>query len=77
MAGDDQARHLTPEPAVPVREILDLDDDERALLRRWIAEGAPWPDGVTLAPPADDGKPARGRRTRRASPTSRHDLAPT
>jgi hypothetical protein len=52
----DRAKHIEPMP--PRKAKRRLSDDEKALLRRWVAEGASWPDGVTLVEPAPDDAPA-------------------
>ncbi len=45
IAGDDP---LMPKGGKP------LSPEEVSVLRRWIAEGAPWPEGLTLKEPKDD-----------------------
>ena len=56
----DRAKHVEPMP--PRKAKRRLSDDEKALLRRWVAEGASWPEGVTLVEPAPDESPAPGRK---------------
>jgi hypothetical protein len=46
----DPAKKVEPMP--PGKESRKLTDDEKALLRRWVQQGAAWPDKVTLAAPA-------------------------
>ncbi len=48
-AQPDEDRHLTPMP--PKKEERRLSAAEKSLLRRWVAEGAAWPDGATLKYP--------------------------
>ena len=45
----DKAKHVIPMP--PKKEGKTLTDEQKALLRKWISEGAAWPDGVTLQAP--------------------------
>ena len=58
----DEEKHIEPMP--PRKEERRLSDVEKALIRRWIAEGAPWPEKVTLASPEGAAGGSGGRRRR-------------
>lgn len=45
----DKEKKIQPMP--PKKERVRLSAEEIALIARWIDEGAPWPDGVTLEVP--------------------------
>jgi hypothetical protein len=49
---------------------------ERAALRAWVAAGAPWPAGVTLAPRAPAGADPRAELTRKLPTLAKLEIFP-